>query len=159
MSWSGLALNAPTMTTWPSSVPKVPDSGNEPQFRRSARFTHAGAEVVHQHVGLAGQPVDRLAAERVAHVDGHAALVAVQAPEHDALPAGVLHVHPREVAGAGPLDLDDVGAEIAQHLRRARSHLDLREVEDHDARERLRGAHRPDHRGARFSTNAFTPSA
>src|SRR5207245_1804729 len=90
---------------------------------------HAGPEVVHQNVGLAGEPIDRLTTERRADVDRDAALVAIQAPEHGTLAARVFHVHAGEIAGARPLDLDDVGAEVAQHLRRARPQLDLGEVE------------------------------
>src|SRR4029077_451543 len=118
-----------------------------------------GAKVVHEHVGRFGQALDGLATERAAHVDGHAALVAVQAPEDGALAAGMPHVHAREVAGAGALDLDDVGAEVAQHLRRARPHLDLREVEDGDSLERRAARHRPVQWGARRSRKALTPSA
>src|SRR5207244_220391 len=66
--------------------------------------------------------------------------------------------HAREIASARPLDLDDVGAEVTQHLRRARPQLDLREVEDRHAPERRDVLHRPDHFGALLSRNAFTPS-
>jgi hypothetical protein len=96
----------------------------------------ARAEVVHQDVGRAGETVDDLAATGRADVEGDAALIAIQAPEDRALAARVLHVHAREIPGARSFDLDDVGAEVAQHLRRARPHLDLREVEDRDPCER-----------------------
>src|SRR5439155_16663604 len=119
---------------------------------------HAGPEVVHQNVGLAGEPIDRLTTERRADVDRDAALVAIQAPEHGTLAARVFHVHAGEIAGARPLDLDDVGAEVAQHLRRARPQLDLGEVEDRHASERSDVLQRPDHLGALLSRNAFTPS-
>jgi len=103
--------------------------------------------------------MDGLAAQGTAHVEGDAALVAIETPEDGALTADVLHVHAREIARAGTLDLDDVRAEVSEHLRRAWPHLDLREVEDGDAVERLHAAHRPDHRDGRFSRNAFTPSS
>src|SRR5262249_197319 len=117
----------------------------------------SGAKVVHDHVGLLREPVDRLAAEGRAHVDGDASLVAIETPEDRALAALVQHVHAREVARAGTLDLDDVGAEVSQHLGRARPQLDLGEVQHDDAGER-RVVHRPDHRGILLSRNAFTPS-
>jgi hypothetical protein len=46
------------------------------------------------------------------------------------------------VAAAGPLDLDDVGAEIRQHLRAGRSCKDAGEIENLDVLERSgRGTH------------------
>src|SRR5438445_479746 len=61
-------------------------------------------------------------------------------------------------SGARPLDLDDVGAEITEHLRCARPQLDLREVEHGHAVERRDLLHRPVHFGLLFSRNALTPS-
>ena len=67
--------------------------------------------------------------------EGDAALVAVEAREHRVVAAvGVLADAPaRQVAGPDPLDLDDVGAVVAEHLGAARTHHHLGEVEDPDA--------------------------
>ena len=46
----------------------------------------------------------------------------------------------RQVARADALDLDDVGAVIAEHLGGARAHHHLGEVDDAHAGERLRGS-------------------
>src|SRR5262249_47634085 len=126
---------------------------------KSESLHDAGAEVVHDDIGLLREPVDGLAAQRRAYIDRDALLVAVQAPEDRALAARVAHVLSREIAGAGPLDLDDVGAKISQHLRGARPQLDLREIKHRDAAERRCVVHRPDHRGGLLSRNALTPSA
>ena len=70
-------------------------------------------------------------------VERDAPLVAVQAREHRVVAAvGVLADAPaRQVAGPGSLDLDDVGAVVAEHLGAARTHHHLGEVEDPDAAE------------------------
>ena len=39
----------------------------------------------------------------------------------------------RQVAGAGPLDLNDVGTKVGQHLRGTRAHHDLGKVENSDS--------------------------
>src|SRR5262249_25938892 len=45
----------------------------------------------------------------------------------------------RDVADAGPLDLDHVGAHIGEQLRAGRARLDVGEIEDAHAVERLAG--------------------
>ena len=64
--------------------------------------------------------------------------------EHREIEAvGVRHVAElaaRDVADAGPLDLDHIGAEPGEKLRAGRAGLDMGEVEDAHAVERLAGA-------------------
>ena len=83
-----------------------------------APFLHgAGAEVLDQDVGLVDQGQGQFPALRLAQVEGHRALVAPdhRPPGRQALgqgPAPLAH----GIALAGVLDLDHVGAEVAQHL-------------------------------------------
>src|SRR5439155_17082025 len=70
-------------------------------------------------------------------IDGQAALVAVQRQEDRILPFARQHLLARQVAGALALHLDNVGAEISQHLGAHRTHLDLSKVENSNAFERL----------------------
>ncbi len=80
-------------------------------------------------------------------VDADAALVAVEGNKRGAGALGVAgrvvgHAEiARFVAAARFLDLDDVGTEVAQHLRGGRRREDAREVEDADAVEGRRHAH------------------
>ena len=46
MSFSGLALKAPTMTTAPSVVSNTPVSGKAPQFRCLPRCSHIAASCI-----------------------------------------------------------------------------------------------------------------
>jgi hypothetical protein len=79
---------------------------------------HARAEVLDQHVRPRDQPADERRARLLADVDGEPALVAVEALEVE--PADLRRQPPRAVgvadAVAAPrlLDLDDVGAEVAE---------------------------------------------
>ena len=98
----------------------------------------AGAEVVHHHVRRLHQAQRRRPVVLRLQVQGDAALVAVEARE-DGVVAAVrvfADAPARQVAGAGPLDLDHVGAVVAQHLGAARAHHHLGEVE-HPARRRV----------------------
>ena len=100
----------------------------------------AGRKVLHQHVAVPDQALDDLLALRVLAVDGDRALVAVEHREIEAV--GAFHVAQlpaRDVADAGPLDLDHVGAHVAEELRAGRSRLHVGEVEDLHAVERLAG--------------------
>ena len=99
-----------------------------------------GPEVVHHHVRGLDEPQHRRPVFLRLQVERDAALVAVEAREHRVVaaiwvfadaPAG-------EVAPPGALDLDDVGAVVAQHLRAARAHHHLREVKHPNAFERER---------------------
>ena len=100
----------------------------------------AGREVLHQHVAVLDQALEDFLALGMLGVDGDRALVAVEHGEIEAV--GALHVAQlaaRDVADAGPLDLDAVGAHVAQELRAGRARLHVGEVEDAHAVERLAG--------------------
>ena len=67
-------------------------------------------------------------------VEGHRPLVVIQHREIEAVHVGdVAELFAGDIAGAGPLDLDDVGAEPRQQLCARRARLHVREVEDTDA--------------------------
>ena len=100
----------------------------------------AGCEILHQHVAALDQPFEHFLALGMLGVDGDRALVAVEHREIEAV--GALHVAQltaRDVADAGPLDLDHVGAHIREQLRAGRARLHMREIENAHALERLAG--------------------
>ena len=100
----------------------------------------AGREILHQHVAMLDQPVEDFLALGMLGVDGDRALVAVEHGEIEAV--GALHVAQlaaRDVADAGPLDLDAVGAHIGEKLGAGRPRLHMGEIEDAHAVERLAG--------------------
>src|SRR5712672_2129437 len=100
----------------------------------------AGREILHQHVALLDQPIEDLPAFRMLGIDGDRALVAVEHGEVEAVgPLHVAQLPARDVAHAGPLDLDHVGAHIGEQLRAGGARLHVREVEDAHAVERLAG--------------------
>ena len=77
---------------------------------------------------------------RMLGVDRDRALVAVEHREVEAVRAlHVAQLAARDVADAGPLDLDAVGAHVAEQLRAGRTRLHVGEVEHLDAVERLAG--------------------
>ena len=98
----------------------------------------AGREILHQHVALLDQLVEHALALRMLGVDRDRALVVIEHGEVERIRA--LHVDQlsaRDVADAGTLDLDHVGAEPGQKLRAGRTRLHVREVENAHAVERL----------------------
>ena len=98
----------------------------------------AGREVLDQHVAGLHQPLEHGHALLALGVERDRALVVVEHGEIEAVGARhVLQLAARDVALAGPLDLDHVGAEPGQQLGAGRARLDVREVEDLDAVERL----------------------
>jgi hypothetical protein len=99
---------------------------------------HAGAEIVHHHVGAADQVHQRRPIIRLAQVEHHRALVAVERAIDRADQPGriVGNCGARQVTGRRALDLDHVGAVVAEHLRRDRPHHHLGEVDDPDAGKR-----------------------
>ncbi len=104
----------------------------EPAHRRRA-------DVVHEDVGVAAQFQHGVAPGRLLHVEHHAALVAVDL-QIDRAHAGAAH----RAAGAhdvarGRLDLDHVGAVVAEDLGRERPHQHGRHVDDAHALERAAG--------------------
>src|SRR5262249_49021409 len=64
-------------------------------------------------------------------------LVVVEHQEEPGIQIGAVGDHATPGLAARRLDLDDVGAEPAEHLRAARSRLILSEVQHHDPVERL----------------------
>ena len=100
----------------------------------------AGREILDQHVAMLDQALEDLLALAVLGVDGDRALVAVEHREIEAvLPLHVAQLAARDVADAGTLDLDAVGAHVAEQLRAGRARLHVGEVEHLDAVERLAG--------------------
>src|SRR5262249_7230799 len=104
----------------------------------------ADLEVLDHGVALGDKAPGQRLAGRLRDVDGDRALVAVGGEVVGAL-GRVLAVlaaevgrapFARVVAGAGPLDLDHVGAEVAEELRAGRTGEDARHVEDAQAGER-----------------------
>ena len=93
-------------------------------------------DVVHEHVGPIDQPQQRLARRRGLEVEHDAALVAVDPHEQRGHVAA--HARPGVARGVAlrRLDLDDVGAEIAQHLRGIGPEHHRGEIEHAHARER-----------------------
>ena len=73
-------------------------------------------------------------ASRGAQVQGQAALVAVEGEEAGGKVAGEAGTHPAGVvAAAGPLDFDDIGAQVGQQQGAHRAGHNLGQVEDFDA--------------------------
>src|SRR5438876_640107 len=99
---------------------------------------HAGAKVLHQHVAGLDQRGEDFLALRVLGVERDRTLVVVQHGEIQAVHVrNVLQLPARDVADAGTLDLDHVGAEPGQQLRAGRSRLNVGEIENSNARKRL----------------------
>ncbi len=106
----------------------------------------ADLEVFDQHIGVREQAPDERGALRCGEVDRDRALVAIGAQVVAALrrlrAARVAQERrpprARLVIDAGPLDLEHVRAEVAQHLRAGRPGEDTAEIEDRDAVERPR---------------------
>ncbi len=106
-----------------------------------------GLEVLHHHVGARGEATDDGLPPRRGDVHRDRALVAVGAQEVGAQIRGALDEGRPPLAGVvAPrrrvLDLEHVGAQIAQHLRAGRPREDAREVEHDEPGERaaVRGA-------------------
>ena len=94
---------------------------------------------------LGGEPPGELAARLAAQVDRDAALAAVDRGEVGADPAAERRAPGAGVvAGAGPLDLDDLGPEVGEQHRRVGAREDAREVEHpHPGEGREIGARAP----------------
>src|ERR1700728_3875603 len=99
---------------------------------------HAGADIFHQHVAAPDQRGPHFLALRVLGVERDRALVVIEHGEIQAVDIGdVLQLAAGDVADAGPLDLDHVGAEPRQQLRAGRARLDVGEIENANALQRL----------------------
>ena len=104
----------------------------------------ADLEILHHDVAGFRQLADDLLAFRLGDVDGDRFLAAVGAQIERVvvvlLALGIDQIGRAEgarvVAAAGPFDLDHLGAEIGQHLRRQRPGQHARQIKNFDARER-----------------------
>src|SRR5262249_41690779 len=90
---------------------------------------HAGQKILDHHVGAPGELESHPGAVRVLEVERQRALVSIHRREDRAHPVLATPVA-KVVAAAGTLDLDDVGAEIAEQERTIRPGHDAREIED-----------------------------
>jgi hypothetical protein len=103
-------------------------------------------EILDHDIALLRDGADQLLALDGRDVDGDGSLAAIDREEIAALPGGVALAIPKKrrtpgariVASARPLDLDDVGAEVGEHLRRPRRRHDAPEVEHANVRQRTR---------------------
>ncbi len=88
------------------------------------RVGHAGPEVLHEDVGALDQVLEHAEPFRCLEVERERALVAVDGGEDRGHAAALGPEVAHEVAAVGILDLDDVGALIAEELggERARHH-------------------------------------
>src|SRR6202011_3827235 len=85
-----------------------------------------GGKILHQHVAILDQTVEDFPAFGMLALDRDRALVAVEHGEVEAV--STLHVAQlptRDVAHAGPLDLDAVGAHVAEKLGAGRPRLHM----------------------------------
>ena len=108
----------------------------------------ADLEILDQHVAAGQQAPDQGLALAAGDVDRDRALVAVGAEIVGALRGRALLAldvgrppFAGVVAGTRPLDLDDVGAEVAQQLRAARARQDPGQVQHANPSQRLRRRH------------------
>ena len=95
-------------------------------------LAHTGPEVLHDHVGAARQPLRHCLAVGALEVDHDAALVAIELREHRAQLALEGRPHHARRVTAWRLDLDHVGAEVAENHRAHRTGDDRGEVEHGD---------------------------
>src|SRR5262249_30638544 len=106
--------------------------------REPHTIERAGRKVLDQYVAPLHQALEDLHALAVLAVDGDGTLVVVQHREIEAVHLGdILQLPARDVTDARALHLDHVGAEPGQQLRARRARLDVREVEDLYAFQRL----------------------
>lgn len=100
---------------------------------------HTRPETLDDHVGPPGQLQERFASLGTLEIQREAALVAIDGPVEVAgsalFPAATHGAH--VVAGAGVLDLDDVGAEVGEVEARHRARQEAGQVEHPDAGKRL----------------------
>ena len=95
---------------------------------------HAGQEVLDDHVRAPRQVEGEPGALGLLQIHRDPALVAIDRREGRAHPAAAAE-SAQVVAAAGPLQLDDVGAQVAQQGRAVGPGDDAREIEDADALE------------------------
>ena len=113
-----------------------PGVGEAPFVQRSQ------PEIIDEDVGFLDQPGKDFLPGRVGHVERQGALVAVDAEKIGGLGADERRAPmPRIVAVVGRLDLDDVGAHVAQHHGAERTGEDTGEIDDADSGEWAPFAH------------------
>jgi hypothetical protein len=106
------------------------------------RFAHphalggAGPEVLHEDVRGLDQTLEQQKPARVFEVEDHRAFVAIGRGEHRRQAGALATITADEVARTRRLDLDHVGALIAEQHRRHRSRNHLGDVDDANAVER-----------------------
>src|SRR5258706_9302683 len=106
--------------------------------RKSHAIEHARAEIFHQHVAALDQCGQDFLALWILGVEGDRTLVVVEHGEVQAVDIWhILQLTARNIADARALDLDHIGAEPGQQLRAGRSRLDVGEIENANALERL----------------------
>ena len=111
-------------------------------FVAEAEFLHhAGAEIVHDHIGGGDQRPDRRDALRGFQVEGEAAFVAVESGVGEAHTVDKGPPAAAPVAGVGALDLDHIGPVVGENLGADRPLVNVTEVDDADAGEGRGGGH------------------
>src|SRR5262252_5862880 len=91
----------------------------------------AWREILNQDVALFHQPIEDFLALAMLGIDRDRTLAAVEHREVQAVgPFDVAQLSARDVADAGPLHLDHVGAHIGQELRACGAGLHMREIEN-----------------------------
>ena len=100
-----------------------------------------------QHVADVEQPVEQLLALGLAQVERDAALVAADALPHEADAVAAVAPRAHRVAGAGRLDLDDLGAELAERGAHHRARGEGRRFDDPQPVQRTGSAGRGDRAG------------
>ncbi len=99
--------------------------------REAHAIERAGCEVLDQHVAFFHERFEDLLAFRIFRIDGDRTLVVVEHREVEAVGVGdIAQLLARDVACAGALYLDDIGAEPCEQLRAGRAGLNVREIED-----------------------------
>jgi hypothetical protein len=97
---------------------------------------HAGAEVLHQHIGPREQSVEHRAIRVQLEVERDRLLAPVHRREVGGLPVDEGQEVARFVARPGLLDLDHCRTQVGEHHRAERTGEDTREVEHDEACER-----------------------
>src|SRR2546421_11160149 len=105
---------------------------------KSHAVQHAGTEVFHQHVAFLDQLREDFLALWILGVERNRALVVVKHREIQAVDIRLVpQLTARDIANAGALNLDHVGAEPRQQLRAGRPRLNMGEIQNANAVQRL----------------------
>jgi hypothetical protein len=93
-------------------------------------------DIVDQHVGLFDQPQQHAASRRLLQIEHDAALAAIGVEKHRPHAGVARRADLPGYVALRRFDLDDIGAVVAENLRRVRPHQHRRHVDDFDAFER-----------------------